>query len=129
LAGRRGDRAIPCPAEALCSSAGRSECWGKETFPKRVGLAYEDRKQNLWVAGPEDLWRRKPSAIEHFDVSRDVGRLTNVTEDGNGALILAVPNGLRQFVDGKVQRYTLPGIRFQFTPRGFLHASDASLCE
>jgi signal transduction histidine kinase/ligand-binding sensor domain-containing protein len=103
------------------------QCWGKETFPKRVGPVYEDRNQNLWVAGPEDLWRRKPGAMEHFDVSRDVGRLTNVTEDENGALILAAPNGLMQFVNGKVQKYALPGIRFQFTPRGFLHASDGSL--
>ena len=111
----------------ICAVArGEVQCWGGETFPKRVGVIYEDRKQTLWVAGPEDLWKWKPGAIEHFDVSKNASSLSNVTDE-NGTLILAVPNGLRQFVDGKVQEYPLPGIRFQFTPRDFFHASDGSL--
>jgi len=102
-------------------------CWGEETFPKRVDALYEDSKHNLWVCGPEDLWRWKPGTVRHFDVSRDVGRLYSVTEAENGAFILAMPNGLGQLVEGKVQKYPVPGIEFSFTPLRFLHASDGSL--
>jgi len=106
---------------------GEVQCWGKETFPKRVGVIYEDRKQNFFVVGPEDIWRWKSGATQQLDIPKDVERISSVTEDENGTLILAVSNGLRQFVDGNVQKYALPGIRFQFTPRDFLHASDGSL--
>ncbi len=102
-------------------------CWGEETFPKRIDALYEDSKHNLWVCGPEDLWRWKPSTVQHFDVSRDVGRLASVTEAENGAFILGMPNGLGQLVEGKVQKYPVPGIKFSFTPLRFLHASDGSL--
>jgi len=117
----------PVEPRVCAVQRGEAHCWGKEIFPNRVGSIYEDRKQTLWVAGPQDLWRGKPDAVEHFDVSGDVGLLSNVTEDENGALILTVSNGLRQFVGGRVQKYPLPGIPFQFTPRDFMHASDGSL--
>ena len=108
---------------------GEVQCWGRETFPKRVALVYEDSKHNLWVGGPEDLWRWKPDATQHFELPRGVGGilLTGMTEDENGALILGVRNGLARFVNGKVQKYAPPGIDFSFTPRRFLHATDGSL--
>src|SRR5271165_3661855 len=106
---------------------GQVQCWGRETFPKRVGVIYEDRNRNFFVVGPEDIWRWKSGAAQQLDIPKDVERISSVTEDENGTLMLAVSNGLRQFVDGNVQKYALPGIRFQFTPRDFLHASDGSL--
>jgi signal transduction histidine kinase/ligand-binding sensor domain-containing protein len=112
----------------LCEvQRGEVQCWGRETFTKRVDSIHEDSKHNLWVAGPEDLWRWKAGAAQRVDISKDVGRIYSLTEDENGTLILGVRNGLRQFVDGKVQNYMLPGVRLDFTPRHFLHASDGSL--
>ena len=117
------------PVQPRLCAVQRSEvqCWGRETFPKRVTLVYEDSKHNLWVAGPEDLWRWKPDATQHFELPRDLGHLATVTEDENGALILGARNGLARFVDGMVQKYAPPGIDFSFTPRRFLHATDGSL--
>ncbi|HTZ33311.1 MAG TPA: two-component regulator propeller domain-containing protein [Methylomirabilota bacterium] len=117
----------PVQPRVCAVERGQAQCWGEETFAKRVTFVYEDRKQNLWVGGPEDLWRGKPAVAQHFNLSKDMGGLHNVTEDENGAFILAGPDGLRQFVDGKVRKYALPGIHFQFTTRRFLHGGDGSL--
>ncbi|MBV8436734.1 MAG: hypothetical protein JOY95_04405, partial [Silvibacterium sp.] len=118
------------PAKSrLCAiQSSRIECYGEnEPFHKGLEWVYEDSRGNLWAGGHDGVWRWKPGPPQHYDVFNAPNGVSVAVEGDNGALVLAQHEGLAQLVNGKPEKYTLPGIDFQFTPQRLFRSSDGSL--
>jgi len=111
------------PQPRLCAIRhSQVQCYN-ESFRYELDSAYEDRKGNLWVgSNTGGLWRWKPGPPQRYGNSS----VTRITEDENGALVLAGLQGLHRLVDGKTEKYALPGINAEPTVRLF-RSSDGSL--
>jgi signal transduction histidine kinase/ligand-binding sensor domain-containing protein len=109
---------------SLCAvQRGRAQCYGQGDFRAPIGWLYEDSRRNLWVGGADGLWRWRPGPPRRYQTSR----VHRVVEADNGVLIVAEPDGLKQLVNGEIEKYPLPGIGFQFTSSRLLRSSDGSL--
>ncbi len=71
-----------------------------------IGL-FEDRKGNLWVGAEKGLWRWRPGPPEFHPMP---DKLIGGFADGDtGALLVTTRSGVKQFIDGKMEPYPLPG--------------------
>jgi len=108
----------------LCAiRSGTTQCYGEDgSFGRGVLSLYEDSGGNLWVGAFSGLWRWKPGPPKLYPMPEPV---LAVIEPDNGALLIAMPSGIRQLVDGKAK--ALPGVRGQFNPSKMLRDGDGGL--
>jgi signal transduction histidine kinase/ligand-binding sensor domain-containing protein len=115
------------PKGKLCAiQRGIAKCYGEDgSLGPGVLKLYEDSGGNLWAGVANGLWRWKPGPPKRYPMpDPDVNGLI---EGDNGALLISLLGGIRQLVEGKVEAYTLPGIRRQFKPGRFLRDRDGGL--
>jgi len=99
----------------------------------RLGLGVlslcEDRRGSLWAGAGTGLWRWKPGVPRFYPpMSQEMHEgILNLIEGDNGALLLATPNDLKQFLDGKMAPYAFPSIRSPFKPSRLFRDRDGGL--
>ena len=113
----------------LCAIAnGSVQCTGRngEIGPNAPDL-YEDSKHNLWAAVQNGLWRWKPGPPKFYSVPGEPNGIHGVAEDNDGALLIGTHSGIRRFVDGKIEPYSLSGALQQFQATKLLRDRDGGL--
>ena len=117
------------PTGSLCAlRSGGAQCYGKDgSLGVFVEALYEDPAGELWVGGPHGkLWRWKPGPPKPYVMPDKVVTAQALIAGDNGTLLIATPNGIRQWVDGKPTEYrVLSGRRFD--PRSLLRDRDGGL--
>jgi len=107
--------------------AGKAECHGEGIFGDFVLALYQDRKGNLWASNGTGLWRWSPGPPERYAFPRGVIEANSLIEDDSGALVLATNDGLKRLSAGRIESFSLPGIRGQFRPLELFRSSDGGL--
>ena len=113
--------ASPIQSRLCAAQTGRVQCFGN--FQQDIGWVYPDSKGNLWTGGPDGLWRWKPGEPKRYDTFPT----SRAIEDERGTLVLAGSQELKEVVDGRLEKYTLPGIDWPFAPDRLFRSSDGSL--
>ncbi|HLX42288.1 MAG TPA: two-component regulator propeller domain-containing protein, partial [Bryobacteraceae bacterium] len=114
------------PAGKLCAMSGdRVQCFGMDgSFGQYVDALFEDKAGNLWVAGLTGLWRWKPGAPKLYPLP---DRVLALMDGDNGALVIVMASGVRQFASGQLGGYPLPATGSRFTARQMLRDRDGGL--
>jgi signal transduction histidine kinase/ligand-binding sensor domain-containing protein len=120
---------VGVPTGRLCEIHGGSvHCQGENgSLARGVVSLWEDSKGNIWAGAMTGLWRWKPGLPKRYPMSDSISEIRSLTEGDNGALLLSMPGGIRQFLDGKTGTYPLPATRPQFKPTSLLRDRDGSL--
>src|SRR5262249_7533476 len=63
---------------------------------------FEDREGNLWTGTPKGLWRGKPGVPQVFPLDAGADYFQGLSEDDDGALVIAVQGGLARFGDRRI---------------------------
>jgi ligand-binding sensor domain-containing protein len=111
------------PIGRLCAiQSGSAKCYGEDgSLGHGVLSLYEDSGGNLWAGATTRLWRWKPGPPKLYPMpDPGVTHSEALIEGDNGALLVAMPGGIRQLVDGKAEAYPLPGATLQFNPNHLL---------
>ena len=116
------------PPGKLCSIKSASvRCEGAETFGIGPIDLFEDSRKTLWVALEEGMWRWRPGPQEFFSLHSDLGGIRTFSEDNEGALLLGSIVQVERLVNGRVERFPLPGFSQRFQTQRMLRDSDGSL--
>jgi len=97
----------------LCAiEGGRIQCYGEDgSLGRWVEFLFEDREKNLWAATEAGLWRWEPGAPRLYLMPSPIsGGRQSLMEDDRGTLLVSTASGIKQFVNGNIQAYSLPGI-------------------
>ena len=113
------------PTGKLCAiRRGSAQCYGQNgSLGRGFFFLHEDSGGNLWAAGPVGLLRWKPDPPKLYPMQDTPLEL----ESDNGALLISTRNGIRRFVDGKVDAYQLPDPVGKYTPVRLLRDRDGGL--
>ncbi|MBV9268055.1 MAG: PAS domain-containing protein, partial [Acidobacteriaceae bacterium] len=122
----------------VCAIAGgRTSCYGQDGSFGGYGVTgmYEDHRGNLWMAAANGLWRWAPGLSQHYAVpelnQRRTAGLTfssrPFAESSGGSLLIASPDGLSEFADGKFRRFQLPPGAPLFGEAAVLRDRDGAL--
>jgi signal transduction histidine kinase/ligand-binding sensor domain-containing protein len=114
------------PTGRLCAiPTSGVRCYGEDgSLGQGVSPAVEDRRGYLWLAGATGLWRWKPGPPKLYPTPNPPNALL---EGDDGALLIFMRDGVRQFVDGKAKPYPLPGVGRQFRARRLLQEHNGDL--
>ena len=101
------------PNGKLCAiQGGTVDCHGeKGGFGGWVESLYEDRAGNLWAAAATGLWRWKPGPPKRYPIPYLVGTSRSLLEGNDGALLIGSHDGIKQLVNGRMKKYSVPGRR------------------
>jgi signal transduction histidine kinase/ligand-binding sensor domain-containing protein len=115
------------PAGRLCAiQSGSVRCYGKDgSLGIGVLSLHKDGGGKLWAGAATGLWRWAPGAPKLYPTTGT--EIRSLIDGDNGALMIATNEGMRQFVDGKLEAYPLPGFGRQFSPEGLLRDRDGGL--
>jgi signal transduction histidine kinase/ligand-binding sensor domain-containing protein len=115
------------PSGRLCAiQSGSVKCYGEDgSLGAGVLSLYEDSGGNLWAGAASGLWRWKPGPPKLYPTPSAEPRA--LIGDDDGALLISMPGGIRQLVDGKAESYPLPGIGPKFSPNGLLRDRNGGL--
>jgi signal transduction histidine kinase/ligand-binding sensor domain-containing protein len=115
------------PNGRLCSiQSSSARCYGEDgSLGAGVLSLYEDSGGNLWAGAASGLWRWKPGPPKLYPTPSAEPRALIGGDDG--ALLISMPGGIRQLVDGKAESYPLPGIGPKFSPNGLLRDRNGGL--
>ena len=117
------------PNGRLCAIQGyTARCYGEDgAFGHGVSPLYEDTDGHVWAGSLRALWRWKPGPPRLFPIPDARLGINALIEGDHGALLMSVQTGIRQFVDGKVEAYPLPGAPRQFKPGRLLRDRNGGL--
>ncbi len=117
------------PAGRLCAIQGTGvHCNGEDgSFGLGILSLYEDSKGDLWAGAASGLWRWSPGPPMRYSTTEPVSQILGLTEGNDGALWIAMPDGIRQLVRGKAEVYHLPGVAGHFIPIRELRDRDGGL--
>jgi signal transduction histidine kinase/ligand-binding sensor domain-containing protein len=117
------------PTGSLCAiQNGRVVCYGGDgSLGLAVESLFEDSRSNVWVGAATGLWRWKPGPPTHYPESGPVTHSEALIEDDKGALLMAGGNGIRKFVDGRVDEYRVRGAGPSFLGTCLLRDRDGGL--
>ena len=89
----------------LCGIQGtRVTCHGEDGGPGAGALGlYADGGGNLWVGTSNGVWRWKPGLPAFYRLADQVDGNRGLSEDGDGALLIARPGGLSRFAKGRLE--------------------------
>src|SRR5208283_1470821 len=88
---------------------------------------YEDSSGNLWAGSETGLWRWKPPLPKPYRMPDAVQQIPSLAEDDSNAILISALGGIRQFLDGKVENYLLPGAPQKVKPYALLRDSNGCL--
>jgi ligand-binding sensor domain-containing protein len=96
------------PTGRLCAiQNGRTQCYGEDgAFGSFVWSLYEDSSGTLWAGAESGLWRWKPGPPKRY--AAPGARLADLTQSGDGRLIVGIRNGgLRRVAGDKLEAYPI----------------------
>jgi ligand-binding sensor domain-containing protein len=119
--------ALGAPTGRLCSiQKTTTKCYGEDGSLGVGVLTLYEYKGNLWVGAATGLWQWGPDPPKVYPMPAPIPEISALIEGDNGALWIALRDGIRQLVDGKAQGYPMPpGARF--TPYRLLRDHDGGL--
>jgi ligand-binding sensor domain-containing protein/signal transduction histidine kinase len=117
------------PSGRLCAiENGKAHCWGQDgSLGRGVFALYEDSEGSLWVGVQDGLWRWKPGLSDFYPLPNEIDSIRALAEDDSGALLITTHTGIKRFVNGKVEPYSLLGNVEPFRFQGMLRDRDGSL--
>jgi len=117
------------PTGRLCAIRnGSIECHGEDgKFGLGVIGLHEDSKGSLWVGVKTGFWRWKPDPPEFYPVPDQPNGIRDFSEGDDGGLMIGAHEGLQRLVNGKAERYQLPGTVRSFQVRCLLRDRDGGL--
>jgi signal transduction histidine kinase/ligand-binding sensor domain-containing protein len=117
------------PAGRLCEiHSSKVSCHGEDgSFDLGVLALFEDSSGNLWAGAASGLWRWKPGMPKLFPMPEGRRDIRSLMESDKGAILVSVPTGIRQFLDGKVEPYAPSASWPQFKPESLLRDRDGGL--
>jgi len=96
-------------------------------FGSMVGNAYRDRKENIWVGTTAGVWRWSPGPPKFYSLPGESG-FDALTEDDDGALLIAKGGAVGRLVNGHVEVVSrLPAATREFHIRRMLRDRDGGL--
>jgi signal transduction histidine kinase/ligand-binding sensor domain-containing protein len=115
------------PTGRLCEiHSSRVSCHGEDgSLGLGVLSLCEDSSGNLWAGAATGLWRWTPGVPKSYPMPEK--EIRNLIEGDKGAILISMPSGIRQLLDGKVEPYLLPGSSPQFKPESLLRDRDGGL--
>ena len=123
------------PNSKLCEIRnGATRCHIEDrNFARDVSTLHEDKSGNLWGGGLAGVWRLKPGPPKLYPMPDPELTVHALIEGDNGAILIALRSGMKQLIQGQVERkiepYPLPGagaVR-QIDPRALLRDRGGSL--
>jgi signal transduction histidine kinase/ligand-binding sensor domain-containing protein len=113
----------------VCAIQSRSaKCYGEDgSLGHGVYSFYEDSRGSLWLGAVTGLWRWKPGPPKLYPMQDPRPGINSLIEGDNGALLIAMRNGIRRLVEQKSEVYPLPGVGGQFTPIRLLRDRNGGL--
>jgi signal transduction histidine kinase/ligand-binding sensor domain-containing protein len=115
------------PGRVCAIRGGEVHCDGVGRLGSYAHALYEDGKGNVWLDSSTGVWRWWPGPPKQYTIPRGMVEVNSIIEIDDGILLMATVDGLKQLVDGKVQSYTVPGIRTKFRPNFFIRSRDGAL--
>jgi len=111
----------------LCAIRGdNSTCYGEDgSLGRGVISLYEQKHGGLWVGSQAGLWHWSPGPPKHYPVSQS--EPAALTEDENGDLLIAGHDGIKHFVNGRLESYPLPGAKGPFPVDRLLRDHDGGV--
>jgi ligand-binding sensor domain-containing protein len=104
----------------------RVSCHGEDgSLGSGVLSLREDSSGNLWAGAATGLWRWKPGPPKLYPMAET--EIRGLIEGDNGAILISMPSGNKQFLDGKVEPYLLPASWPQFRAESLLRDRDGVL--
>jgi len=113
----------------VCAIQSRSaKCYGEDgSLGHGVYCLYEDSGGNLWLGAVTGLWRWKPGPPKLYPMPDPTHSIKSLIEGDNGALLIAMRDGIRRLLERKSEVYPLPGVGRQFTPTRLLRDRNGGL--
>ena len=114
------------PSGRLCAIRNDSvQCYGQDgRFGRTVLSLFEDSTGNLWAGTQTGLWRWGPGRPMRYAMPGTELNDLNAGDEKN--LLIAMPGGIRQLVDGKPELYPGPGAK-PIDANRFLRDRDGGL--
>ena len=117
------------PRGKLCAiQHGNVHCYGDDgALGQWVWSLYEDGGGRLWVGAETGLWRWSPGPAKRYDMPHAIETSQAVAEDDKRAGLLAIGEGIWQFVNGKITEYQIATPPGRLTPMRMLRDRDGGL--
>lgn len=115
------------PTGRLCRiRSGKTQCYGQDGLVgKGVLSLFQDSSGSLWAGAVTGLWRWQPGSPIRFSMPNPEIRDLNLAEDGQ--LLISMPPGISQLVDGKAKLYRIAGAPNPLSPNKLLRDRDRGL--
>src|SRR5580658_6505287 len=115
------------PTGRLCAiQSGSARCYGADgSLGSGLLSLYESNAGNLWAGAANGLWRWKPGPPKPYPMPSPEARA--LIDGDNGRLLISMPDGIKQLVDGKAEAYPIPGVGPEFSPNRLLRDRDGGL--
>jgi len=92
-----------------------------------IGAVYRDSKENIWVGTANGVWQWSPGPPRFYLLPGESG-FDALTEDDNGALLVAMKGAIQRLMDGNVALLSrLPAVTREFHIRRMLRDRDGGL--
>ncbi len=122
--------ALGTPNGRLCAIRnGRAHCEGEDgSLGGGVFGLYEDSSGSLWAGVMNGLWRWKPGSAKFYPLPGQRNGIRALAEDADGALLIAMPDGIRRLVGKKAElTYPISGNGRLFEVERMLRDRDGGL--
>ena len=107
---------------------GSTKCYGEDgSLGHGVYSLYEDSGGSLWLGAVTGLWRWKPGPPKLYPMLNPTPGINSLIGGDNGALLIAMSEGIRRLVERKSEVYPLPGVGGQFKPTRLLRDRNGGL--
>ena len=116
------------PKGKLCAfQQSKVQCADDGSLGQWVWSLYQDREGELWVGAETGLWRWKPGPPQRYPMPHAIETSQAVMEGDHGNGLLAIAEGIWQFVDGKITEYQIATPPGRLTPMRMLRDRDGGL--
>ena len=104
------------------------QCYGSDgSLGQWVWSLYEDGEGRIWAGAETGLWRWKPGPPKRYPMPHPIETSQALVEGDNRAGLLAVGEGLWQFMDEKIREYQIATPPGRLTPVNMFRDRDGGL--
>jgi len=117
------------PKGRLCAiQRGNVQCYGSDgNLGQWVWSLYEDGEGRIWAGAETGLWRWKPGPPQRYPMPHPIETSQALAEGDSRAGLLAVGEGLWQFMDEKTREYQIATPPGRLTPVNMFRDRDGGL--
>ncbi len=117
------------PKGKLCAiQDGSVQCYGDDgSLGQWVWSLYEDRDGRIWAGAETGLWRWKPGPPKRYLLPHAIETSQAIVEGDSRAGLLAIGEGIWQFLDQKITQYKIAAPPGRLTPMRMLRDRDGGL--